>query len=306
LLKHATNHTQTRWQQAMKNILLLFILIGINQIYAQNKVQKIIEFNSLIDTLDNKVVKTFEYDKNGNLIKEDYINFKPLNSKYRNTGTWVHKYYKGRIQKSYKINRPKKDTIFINYQYKGKKIKVNTQELVTRSKLKDSVTDKYGIDSENGCIIAPEDLEFYKVWVERENKTIIRKNGKLIKEKIFFNHNTNPYDLIYEYDSNGQLSKLTQINRKTKKVNWIENYVYDEKSIVREREYFIEYWNKIPPKEIEIKYYGENDKIIRIELTNSKDYVDGVIKIIYDNGLISKKTLMDKNGNSIREHKYIY
>ena len=268
--------------------------------------QKIIEFNSLIDTLDNKIVKTFEYDKNGNLIKENYINFKPLNSKYRNTGTWIYEYNKGRIQKSYKINRPEKDTIFIDYQYKGKKTKVKTQELVTRSKLKDSVVDKYGIDGENGCIIAPEDLEFYKVWVERENKTIIRKNGKLIKEKVFFNHNTNPYDLIYEYDSNGRLSKLTQINRKTKKVNWTENYVYDEKSIVREREYFIEYWNKIPPKELEIKYYDENDKIIRIELTNSKDYVDGVIKIIYDNGLISKKTLMDKNGNSIREHKYIY
>ncbi len=26
-----------------------------------------------------------------------------------------------------------------------------------------------------------------------------------------------PYDLIYEYDTNGQLSTLTQINRKNKK-----------------------------------------------------------------------------------------
>ena len=290
----------------MKNILLLFIIIGINENYAQNKVQKIIEFNSLVDSLDNKTVKTFEYDQNGNLVKEDYINFKPLNSKYRNTGTWIHKYEKALIQKSYKINRPEKDTILVEYKYRGKKKKVTTEELVTRSKLKDSVADKYGIDSEYGCVIAPEDLEFYKVWVERENKTIIFKDGKVIKEKVNFNHKTNPYNLVYEYDSNGRLSKLTQINRKTKKVNWRENYVYNEKSIIREREYFIEYWNKIPPKELEIKYYDENDKIIRIELTNSKDYVDGIIKITYENGLISKKTLIDKKGNSIREHKYIY
>ena len=268
--------------------------------------QKIIELNSLVDTLDNKTVKTFEYDQNGNLVKENYINFMPLNSKYRNTGTWIHEYYKGLIQKSYKINRPEKDTILIEYKYKGNKKKVTTEELVTRSKLKDSVADKYGIDAENGCVIAPEDLEFYKVWVERENKTIINKRGKIIKEKVFFNHNTNPYDLIYEYDTNGQLSTLTQINRRTKKVNWKEQYQYDGKSTVREREYFIEYWNKIPPKELEIKYYKENSKITRIELSNSKDYVDGVIEITYNNGLISKKTLMDKNGNIIREHKYIY
>jgi len=290
----------------MKNILLLFILIGINEIYAQNKVQKIIEFNSLVDTLDNKTVKTFEYDQNGDLVKENYINFMPLNSKYRNTGTWIYEYDKGQIQKSYKINRPQKDTILIEYKYRGNKKKVRTEELVTRSKLKDSVADKYGIDSENGCVIAPEDLEFYKVWVVRENKTIIRKNGKIIKEKVYFNHNTNPYDLIYEYDSNGQLSELTQINRKTKKVNWKESYAYDEKSIIREREYYIEYWNKIPPNELEVKYFDENGKITRIELSNSKDYVDGVIEITYDNGVISKKTLIDKNGNSIREHKYIY
>ncbi len=290
----------------MKNILLLFILIGINGIYAQNKVQKIIELNSLVDSLNNKTVKTFEYDQNGNLVKENYINFMPLNSKYRNTGTWIHQYDKGLIQKSYKINRPEKDTILIEYKYRGNKTKVTTEELVTRSKLKDSLADKYGIDSENGCVIAPEDLEFYKVWVERENKTTIRKKGKLIKEKVFFNHNTNPYYLIYEYNSNGRLSKLTQINRKTKKVNWTENYDYYEKSIIREREYFIEYWNKIPPKELEIKCYDENDKIIRIELTNSKDYVDGIIKITYSNELISIKTLLDKNGNEIREHKYIY
>ena len=149
-------------------------------------------------------------------------------------------------------------------------------------------------------------MEFYKIWVERENKAIIRKKGKIIKERVYFNQDTNPYDLIYEYDSNGQLSKLIQINRKTKKVNWTENYVYDKKSTVREREYFIEYWNKIPPKELEIKYYNENGKITRIELSNSKDYVDGVIEITYDNGLISKKALIDKNGNSIREHKYVY
>lgn len=290
----------------MKNILLLFILIGINGIYAQNKVQKIIELNSLVDTLNNKTVKTFEYDKNGNLVKENYIHFMPLNSKYRNTGTLIHEYDKGLIQKSYKINRPEKDTILIEYKYKGNKKKVTTEELVTRSKLKDSVADKYGIDGENGCIIAPEDLEFYKVWIERENKTIINKRGKIIKEKVFFNYNTNPYDLIYEYDTNGLLSTLTQINRRTKKVNWKEQYKYDGKSTVREREYFIEYWNKIPPKELEIKYYNENRKIKRIELSNSKDYVDGVIEITYDNELISKKTLIDKNGNIIREHKYIY
>ncbi|SFC94950.1 hypothetical protein SAMN04487907_1226 [Zunongwangia mangrovi] len=290
----------------MKNILLLFLIIGINEIYAQNKVQKIIEFNSLVDTVDNKTVKTFEYDQNGNLVKENYINFMPLNSKYRNTGTWIYEYNKGQIQKSYKINRPERDTILIEYKYRGNKKKITTKELVTRSKLKDSVVDKYGIDGKNGCIIAPEDLEFYKIWVERENKAIIRKKGKIIKERVYFNQNTNPYDLIYEYDSNGQLSKLIQINRKTKKVNWTENYIYDKKSTVREREYFIEYWNKIPPKELEIKYYNENGKITRIELSNSKDYVDGVIEITYESGLISKKTLIDKNGNSIREHKYVY
>jgi len=290
----------------MKNILLLFILIGINGIYAQNKVQKIIELNSLVDTLNNKTVKTFEYDKNGNLVKENYINFMPLNSKYRNTGTWIYEYNKGQIQKSYKINRPEKDTILIEYKYRGNKKKVTKMELVTRSKLKDSVADKYGIDGEKGCIIAPEDLEFYKVWVERENKTIISKHGKINKEKVFFDHNTNPYDLTYEYDTIGRLSTLTQINRKTKKVNWKEQYQYDRKSTVREREYFIEYWNKIPPKELEIKYYNEKGEITRIELSNSKDYVDGVIEITYDNGLISKKTFKDKNGNTIREHKYIY
>ena len=305
-MKHATNHIQQRWQQAMRNILLLFVLFGINQIYAQNKVRKIVEFNVLIDTLNNKTVKTFEYDKNGNLIKEDYKNFKPLNSKYRNTGTWMYEFDKGKIEKSYKINRPEKDTLFVEYKYQGNRIKINTKELVTRSKLNDSIIDKYGFGSEYGCIIPPEDLEFYKVWIEREDKKIIRKNGKVIKEKIYFNHKTNPYNLIYEYDLNGRISKLTQINRKTKKVNWKENYVYNEKSIIREREYFIEYWNKIPPKELEIKYYDVNDKIIRIELTNSKDYVDGIIEINYNNGLISKKTLIDKNGNSIREHKYIY
>ncbi len=105
--------------------------------------QKIIELNSLVDTLDNKTVKTFEYDQNGNLVRENYINFMPLNSKYRNTGTWIHEYYKGLIQKSNKINRPEKDTILIEYKYKGNKKKVTTEELVTRSKLKDSVADNY-------------------------------------------------------------------------------------------------------------------------------------------------------------------
>ena len=137
----------------MKNILLLLILIGINGIYAQKQVQKIIELNSLIDSLDKKIVKTFEYNQNGNLVKENNINFMPLNSKYRNTGNWIHEYDNGVIQKSYKINRPEKDTILIEYKYKGNKKKVTTEELVTRSKLKDSVADKYGIDSENGCVI---------------------------------------------------------------------------------------------------------------------------------------------------------
>jgi hypothetical protein len=290
----------------MKNILLLLILIGINGIYAQKQVQKIIELNSLIDSLDKKIVKTFEYNQNGNLVKENNINFMPLNSKYRNTGNWIHEYDNGVIQKSYKINRPEKDTILIEYKYKGNKKKVTTEELVTRSKLKDSVADKYGIDSENGCVIAPEDLEFYKVWIEKEKKTIIHKDGKTIIEKVYFNHNTNPYDLIYQYDTNGRIFSLTQINRKTKKVNWIESYTYNENTTVREREYFIEYWSKIPPKEIEIKYFDKNRKVRRIELTNSKDFVDGVIEITYENGLISKKSLTDKNGNSIREHKYIY
>jgi len=290
----------------MRNILLLFILFGINEIYAQNKVQKIVEFNSLIDTLNNKTVKTFEYDKNGNLIKEDYKDFQPLNSKYRNTGTWIYEFDKGKIEKSYKINRPKKDTLVVAYKYQGNKIKINTKELVTRSKLSDSIVDKYGFGSEYGCIIPPEDLEFYKVWIEREDKKIINKDGKVIKEKVYFNHKTNPYNLIYEYDSNGQISKLTQINRKTDQVNWIENYSYEENLIIREREYFIKYWNKIPPNEIEKKYYNDENQIVRIELNNSKDFVNGVIIFNYENGLISKKTLFDKNGVDIREHQYIY
>ena len=51
----------------MKNILLLLTLNGINGIYAHKQVQKIIELTSLIDSLDKKIVKTFEYNQNGNL-----------------------------------------------------------------------------------------------------------------------------------------------------------------------------------------------------------------------------------------------
>ena len=295
-----------RWQQAMKRICYLIILLGFSSVFAQNKVQRIVEFSSVYDSLNNKTVKTFTYDKNGKLIKEDFLNFQPLSSKYRNTGTWIYEYVNNRIKKSYKINSPKNDTIVMDYRYSGNSTHITTEELITRSKVQDSVADKYGIDREYGCVIAEEHLDFYKVWVKKEEKKIIHRNGKVIKEKVYFDHKTNPHNLVYEYDEKGRLLKLEEINRRTKRVNWVETYVYKDNSVIRKREYFVEYWGEIPPIELEKKFYNDQGKLSRLELTNSKDFVDGIVEYKYQNGVILNEIFYDSSGKRIREHRYYY
>lgn len=289
----------------MKKILhILFFITIANIAFGQSKVQEIIEVNPTTDSLNNKVVKSFQYDEHGNLIVETFNNFQPLDSKYRTSGKWLHEYEGNRKVQSLLIERIDADTLKETYKHRGNTTKFKRKELITKSKIKEGLV--YGDGTENGCVVPPEALEYYKVWVTRQKKKIKFKKGRIIKEIIYFDHRTNPHRLDYFYDEEGKLIKILNTNRKTKQRIWEEQYNYSSDSITRTRKYFITYWDKIPPQEQEIQYLDKVGNVEKVILTNSKDRQDGIIKYDFKNGLLISAELVDTNGETIRKHVYKY
>lgn len=284
---------------------ILTILLIQFSLYGQEpKLIEIIELNPNVDSLNNKIVKSYYYDSIGNLISVKLNNFQNLDSKYRSKGRWIYSYKKDKLIQSILIEQDKGDTIQENYRYFGNTIWLTKKELVTESKVKDGYP--YGDGTPNGCIVPPEALEFYKKWVVRLKKKTIFKKDKPIKEQIYFDYRTSPHKLKYEYNKNGDLVKIINTNRRTKQLIWIENYKYSKDSIVRTRDYFITYWDKIPPSEYEVKYLDLNGLIIKTVLQNSKDRFDGIIENQYENGLLKNQTLFDLKGELIRKLEYKY
>lgn len=289
----------------MKKILLiLFFVSTANLAFGQLNVQEIIEINPTVDSLNKRTVKTFKYDEKGNLIEENLKSFQPLNSKYRTSGKWLHEYENERKVQSLFTERPEADTIKITYKHHGNTVKTKKEELITESKIKEGLV--YGDGTENGCIVPPEALDYYKVWVTRQKKKTKFKKGKIIKEIIHFDHRTNPHRLEYFYNDEGRLTEILNTNRKTKEVIWKEQYSYSSDALIRTREYFITYWGRIPPQEQEINYLDKDGNILKTVLTNSKDRQDGIIKYNYKNGLLESAELVDGDGDTIRKHLYKY
>jgi hypothetical protein len=288
----------------MRISIIILTLLFLGHFSNAQKIEKVVEYNFHIDSLNNRTVKAFEYDSLGNLTKESLTGFKPLGSKYRSTGTWIYKYENSQISNKLLINRPDADTISMTYDYSGSKVRIKRDELITESKIKDGLV--YGDGTENGCIVPPEALEFYKIWVKREDRKIFYKNEKKQKEHVYFSYKTNPYNLIYEYSDDGILIKLDQINRNTGMSNWTERYIHNADTVVRTREYFITYWGKIPPKEIETTYFNSDGQPIRTIIKNSKDGEDGVITSEYQKGLLISQEWQDLEGTKIRKLEYRY
>lgn len=274
-------------------------------LYGQEpKLIEIIELNPSVDSLNNRIVKSLGYDSIGNLISVKLNAFQNLDSKYRSYGQWNYNYKKDKLTQSMLIARDKGDTILLKYRHLGNSSWLKKRELVTRSKVKDGL--EYGDGTPNGCIVPPEALEFYKVWVTRLKKKTIYKKDNPIKEQIYFDHRTNPHKLKYEYSKNGDLVKIINTNRRTKKLIWEENYSYSKDSIVRTRKYFITYWDKIPPTEYEVDYLDSKGLITKTVLKDSKDRFDGIIENQYENGLLKTQTLYNLNGELIRKLEYKY
>jgi len=284
--------------------ILTFLLIQFSMYGQEPILTEIIEINPSIDSLNNRTVKSLDYDSIGNLISIKLNYFQTLDSKYRTKGQWIYIYKKDILIQSMFIERDNGDTIQQNYKHFGKIIWLTQKELITESKVKDGF--EYGDGTPNGCIVPPEALEFYKKWVIRlKKRTISNKNGP-IKEQIYFDHRTNPYKLKYKYNKNGDLAKVINTNRRTKQLIWEENYKYSKDSIVRTRDYYITYWDKIPPSEYEVKYLDSNGFITKIVMKNSKDKFDGIIENQYEEGLLKSQTLFDLNENMIRKLIYKY
>lgn len=284
--------------------ILTILLIQFSLYGQERKLIEIIELNPSIDSLNNRIVKSFDYDSVGNLISVKLNDFQNLDSKYRSNGHWIYRYKKGKLIQSMLIERDKGDTILHQHSHFCNSTWLTKKELLTRSKVKDGL--EYGDGTPNGCIVPPEALEFYKVWVTRLKKKTISKKGKPIKEQIYFDHRTNPHKLKYEYNKNGDIVKIINTNRRTKQQIWEENYIYSKDSIVRTRDYFITYWDKIPPSEYEVNYLDSSGLITKTVLKDSKDRFDGIIENQYKNGLLKTQTLFDLNGELIRKLKYRY
>jgi YD repeat-containing protein len=284
--------------------ILTFLLIQFSLHGQETKLIEIIELNPSVDSLNNRIVKSFDYDSIGNLISVKLNHFQNLDSKYRSNGHWIHKYKNNKLLKSMLIERDKGDTILHNYKHFGNSTWLTKKELVTRSKVKDGF--EYGDGTPNGCIVPPEALEFYKVWVTRFKRKTISKKDKPVKEQIYFDHRTNPHKLKYEYNKKGNLVKIINTNRRTKQLIWEENYSYSKDSIVRTRQYFITYWDKIPPTESEVDYIDSKGLVTKTILKNSKDRLDGIIENIYEEGLLKTQTLFDLNEELIRSLEYKY
>jgi hypothetical protein len=289
----------------MKKLLYITILFFINEIsFGQNLLTEIVEINPNIDSLNNKLVKKYHYDSENKLISETNLYFQALDSKNRSYGQWDYFYNNNKLKKSLYTNRVEGDTICIEYKYFGNIIKINKKELITESKVKDGLV--YGDGTPNGCIVPREALDFYKIWVTRLNKKVKYNKGKIIREIVNFDYKTNPYILKFYYSKNGLLEKTININKRTNELIWEEIYTYSENSIVRTREYFIKYWNKIPPKENEVKHIDNNGNVVKIDLKNSKDGQDGIIYNSYKNGLLTEQELFDQNNKLIRKLLYKY
>ena len=98
-----------------------------------------------------------------------------------------------------------------------------------------------------------------------------------IKIKAPYEYGNEPRTWEFKYDNALNLIEKNEIKHKSYILCWTETYQYTDSSIVKVKEYFITYWDKIPPKEI-FTTTIVNKKIIRIRIdyenTNDFELID--------------------------------
>lgn len=282
---------------------ILLFLLSLGFLHSQD--YKVYEIDYSKDLLRKKLVKEVIFDKQERIKLETFYNYKPFGSQWNKSGQTEYEYENERLVEVLFNDPGSGDTIRTTYKYKGNKVLILQEELVEESKLKKGLV--YGDGTPNGCIVPPEALEYYKKWVTRLKKKVIFNKGKKEKEFILFSYRTNSYNLEYKYDNRGRLIEEVSIGRKTEALNWKRQYSYKGDSIQIEREFFITYWDKIPPTEKETKILDKEGRIIEILMSNMKDKEDcKILKEFRSNGNLIEEKLYTPDGELKRKHVYEY
>jgi len=290
----------------MKKLLLIIVILSNTGIlFSQSRIQRVYEIRLTEDSIQKKLIQENIKNESGKIIIEKLYGIKPMGNKWERNGEVKYKYDKGKLVERFYSNPVKGDTIVTYYQYRGRKVIIRKKELITESKIKDGLV--YGGGTPNGCVVPPEALDYYKVWLTRQKKKSIYKKGRKEKDKVTFDYRTNPNNVEYLYDLRGRLQLEKQISRHTKKPNWIRTYRYFEDRIEIKRKFFIEYWSKIPPSENEIHYLDKENRVVKIEMKNMKDKEDCIIEKEYnDKGEIQKEKLFTFDKELLRVYEYEY
>lgn len=284
-------------------ILILFILISCEQVFAQTTIERTYEVVNSSDSLKRTLVRELVKDQNDNVYEENLSGYIPVGGKKPQYAKIVNKYERNRIIE--KLYTNKSDTIITSYKYKRNRMILERKELIEESNIKDGL--EYGDGTPNGCVVPPEALEYFKVWVNRRNQKSILKNGKKQKDLVYFNYGTNSHNIDYSYDSKDRLVLEKNTSRDVDQVNWIRSYRYEPDKITIKRKFYIEYWNKIPPTEKTINHLNSQQQVVRIEMSNMKDKEDSIITFHYDNdGNLTEQKWFDSKGELIRCYEYEY
>ena len=133
------------------------------------------------------------------------------------------------------------------------------------------------------------------------------KQNRKKKEYIYFDYGTNSHNYEYQYDSMGRLVEEKKIIRRVNNLAWKKTFEYQKDRLIILREFFITYWDKIPPIERETQFFDENNKITKIERSNMKDIENGTILKKYDEkGDSVIEEYYDVFGKFVRKHIIIF
>ena len=259
---------------------------------------------SIIKFLDNEtdsIRRIIYFDSVGRITKETFSNYEPISGKYKIDGTYTYKYsdLNNPYERFYtNISEDTLKTIF-EYNTTGLLRKKISWEYERKSKLREGAPD-YGIDSSNGCIPAEEDIVRYREWTIRQEKKYKYKNGNLTKVKVPYEWKMEPRTWLFNYNRNSELIEIREYGYKRKPLRWIESFEYSDDKTIKTKEYFVTYWDKIPPKEIWTTIEKDlKPSIIKTDFINSNN--NKLLEFNYENDKLKeiRKTIND-------EVKFIY
>jgi hypothetical protein len=258
--------------------------------YGKNKNFKRVEF---IDSETDSIKRIVFIDSIGRITKEKFIDYQPILGKDKIEGTFIYTYDKliSPLERFY--SNKKEDTLKQIYTYSSKGIltKSISWEFERKSKLRKGAPE-YGDGSPYGCIPAEEDLIRYREWTIRQKKYFIYHKGDLTKIYVPYEWRMEPRNWLLSYDENSNLVEKKEYRNRNRTLNWIENYRYNGDSTITTKEYFVTYWNRIPPKEIQTTILENSKiKIIKTDYENSHNLVE----FKYENGQLIEITKFSNN-----------